>query len=322
MKRKRLCILVLVLCGLVHCTMLSVKIEALMTLKVVSVKSTDPPGFGMDSKLPVTVLYEDAEGQCIYDIVSGTGWEYGLQAKKSEGGFYIEDDQVFISSPNAKNQYVEFASGPLEDGIMIELVTQKTIEQDHFMVVDEETGQVQLISSRGKIYFIETQVRHELSIPETNRIYCLRDLQTFMKMIPLVAVLAVFMLVSIVLCIHSWRLSKKDRKGRLVMMNIGIVAVETVAFGCILLKMDLPSSLMPAKNIFNISHYIQEFSAANRALAKLTDAAAFETLSVFRQNMIAAGVILFVGVVLCIAAVVVERRVLHKLEGQAARQCD
>ena len=312
MKRKRLCILILVLWGLVHCTLLSVKVEALMTLKVVVVKSTATREFGQDSKLPITVLYEDDQGQCIYDIVSGTGWEYGLQAKKSETGFYIEDDNVFISSPNAKNQYVEFASGPIEDGLMIEPVTPKTIAQDHFLVMDEETGQVQLINTRGKVYFIESQVRHELSIPETDRIYCLRDLQTFIKMMPLVAVLAVFMLISVMLCIYSWCLSKKDGKGRLVAINLGIVAVETVGFWLILLKIDLPSSLLPVKNIFNISHYIQEFSAANRALEMLSDAAALETLSVFRGNMIAAGGILLVGVILCVAVIVVERRMIHK----------
>ena len=76
MKRRVLCIFVLILWGLVFCTMLSVRIEQLMIPEVVLTQADESelaPHIALDS------LFFDDTGMHLYRPREGTGWETGTR---------------------------------------------------------------------------------------------------------------------------------------------------------------------------------------------------------------------------------------------------
>ena len=73
MKRRVLCIFVLILWGLVFCTMLSVRIEQLMIPEVVLTQADESepsPHIALDS------LFFDDTGMHLYRPREGTGWAF------------------------------------------------------------------------------------------------------------------------------------------------------------------------------------------------------------------------------------------------------
>ena len=81
MKRRVLCIFVLILWGLVFCTMLSVRIEQLMIPEVVLTQADESepsPHIALDS------LFFDDTGMHLYRPREGTGWETGTRIYEEE----------------------------------------------------------------------------------------------------------------------------------------------------------------------------------------------------------------------------------------------
>ena len=81
MKRRVLCIFVLILWGLVFCTMLSVRIEQLMIPEVVLTQADESepsPHIALDS------LFFDDTGMHLYRPREGTGWETGTRLYEEE----------------------------------------------------------------------------------------------------------------------------------------------------------------------------------------------------------------------------------------------
>lgn len=81
MKRRVLCIFVLILWGLVFCTMLSVRIELLMIPEVVLTQADESepsPHIALDS------LFFDDTGMHLYRPREGTGWETGRAFMKKK----------------------------------------------------------------------------------------------------------------------------------------------------------------------------------------------------------------------------------------------
>ena len=108
MKRRVLCIFVLILWGLVFCTMLSVRIEQLMIPEVVLTQAdeSDPsPHMALDS------LVFDDTGMHLYRPREGTGWETGTRIYEEEiNNYSVGENQLDLKFFGC---YVRYASQPL-----------------------------------------------------------------------------------------------------------------------------------------------------------------------------------------------------------------
>ena len=92
MKRRVLCIFVLILWGLVFCTMLSVRIEQLMIPEVVLTQADEnepSPHIALDS------LFFDDTGMHLYRPREGTGWETGTRIYEEEiNNYSVGENQL------------------------------------------------------------------------------------------------------------------------------------------------------------------------------------------------------------------------------------
>lgn len=92
MKRRVLCIFVLILWGLVFCTLLSVRIEQLMIPEVVLTQADESepsPHIALDS------LFFDDTGMHLYRPREGTGWETGTRIYEEEiNNYSVGENQL------------------------------------------------------------------------------------------------------------------------------------------------------------------------------------------------------------------------------------
>lgn len=111
MKRRVLCIFVLILWGLVFCTMLSVRIEQLMIPEVVLTQADESelsPHIALDS------LFFDDTGMHLYRPREGTGWETGTRIYEEEiNNYSVGENQLDLKFFGS---YVRYASKPLRSG--------------------------------------------------------------------------------------------------------------------------------------------------------------------------------------------------------------
>lgn len=111
MKRRVLCIFVLISWGLVFCTMLSVRIEQLMIPEVVLTQADESepsPHIALDS------LFFDDTGMHLYRPREGTGWETGTRIYEEEiNNYSVGENQLDLKFFGS---YVRYASKPLRSG--------------------------------------------------------------------------------------------------------------------------------------------------------------------------------------------------------------
>ena len=93
MKRRVLCIFVLILWGLVFCTMLSVRIEQLMIPEWCSRKRMKANLPAHRARLPFLRRY----GHALYRPREGTGWETGTRIYEEEiNNYSVGENQALI----------------------------------------------------------------------------------------------------------------------------------------------------------------------------------------------------------------------------------
>ena len=91
MKKKALLIFTLIFWLVGACTFLSMKVEQEMIPQVTSMEPDRGAGWDKDPTLPADCIIEDENGQHVYSIYEGTGWEAGTRAAEVSGWFQMED---------------------------------------------------------------------------------------------------------------------------------------------------------------------------------------------------------------------------------------
>lgn len=337
MKRKVVCIFVLVFWALMVCTILSAGIEQQMTAQVTTITMSD---LSDTRKLPLDVLFYDEDGMHLYEVVKGSGWESGNRVQEIAPELYwIEEDGIAVTN-GSEYGYIQYASKPIASGDLVQIVNQYAGQEDSYLIVDasgteadmagteagmtetgvsaklwkdvsvaEQNEKALLLSMAGQQPYMEAQVRSVLAIPEGNTIYSLGDVRALFENIPLIAVLLALMIVSVTIWGYSCILSRKLKENKLLVAgNLVIGAILLEIFHRVTQAVQLPSSLLPGQNILKMEYYCSEFSEIFGILKDFSNIAAKETMEVFQRNMLLAGGIILSGMVVCAIFLLLEQR--------------
>ena len=290
MKRKVLCIFSLIAYLLLFCTCVSPAIQREMTIL------TDVKIIKRNTKVNGYVpAYAGTWGgeQRLYQIVEGSGWNTGNRVAEIPKKYYQDngvriDDTVLIPStriilhPGTPYTVIISASRTPQEGDLVEIAQDKTrsgeklilyfpegytpITQlsNNFTILQEgEHGM--LLDTRNLITpFFEHRTMEsfkDLLQAEGMRIYSYSDALSFLWQMPLLALAGGLLLAGGVLWGGACRMTNNTRRiGPVVGISaLAISAILLLIFG-ITWGIDLPASLIPSENIFQISHYVSEFS--------------------------------------------------------------
>lgn len=335
MKRRVLCIFILVFWALIVCTFLSIRIEELM-IPIISTTETDDRA--SDPTIPADALFYDDTGMHLYRAFNGSGWEEGLRANEVPANqYYVDGDELQL---DATGRYVWYATRDLRDGEVV--VIQEAFQYgddvwvavypegipdytltDEDMNTEAQTDTAMLISvKKASVPFMEDRAR---SFVETERddfyylqepnntFYSLTDLRQFMDSILLLGLLAAVLLFTVILWGCSFALSREAKENkRLLIQNAVIAAVLVLSIPLLLHFIDLPSSLLPQYHITDFSHYAAEFGelfSVLRAFAADGSSIAQEAIRHAQTRVVLAFVIAAAGIVVGVVFTLAE--ILH-----------
>lgn len=351
MKRKVLLAGCLIIWLLVCCTLLSARIEVLMTAHVVTVPNS---GLGAVS-LPMEALSYDESGYHLFDLIEGSGWESGLRAREREEDLYsievelgVEEDESddthkVSAIPRYNTRLISFSSRFLRDGEKVEEITGNQFGNDMYLaifpeMISEPTGlsaslQVEirrdnillLSDSAAPLPFLESRIRSTLyGSPELRpyispekaecmRVFSLSDLTRFSKALPYIFALFGLLLAPVVLWCGSCGLSRHRGSIGLLQTNLILTVLDGGCIPRLLDAIDLPSSLLPDRMIFDFAHYWDEFQLAFGTLRRLEDnGVAYQTCKAFDSAFCISVSILLIEGLLLLAVLTVEIVLLHK----------
>lgn len=228
MKRRVLCIFVLILWGLVFCTMLSVRIEQLMIPEVVLTQADESepsPHIALDS------LFFDDTGMHLYRPREGTGWETGTRIYEEEiNNYSVGENQLDLKFFGS---YVRYASKPLRSGDEISIKSDLENRDDTWLAIFPEgipqlsgaltpTAEAEnalllnvtdtpqpFMADRAKSTILPVT---ELANENAGSFYSLSDVKSFLSQLPLLAALLSLSLFVLILWVYSFVLSRKAKK--------------------------------------------------------------------------------------------------------------
>ncbi len=279
MKRSVLCIFSLVLYLLLACTMLSAKIEEEM-MPQVEVKTLKYKGTALS--FSPDVLFHDEQGDHFYHAADGSGWESGLRIQEFMPAQYYYDiyDQIAFSGTPQTYHFIMSASRQPIEGEKVHVVEEFDEIQDQYLFyypagLPEETWMpqfIQVISHRpntllvettqGRLPFFQHKAKtYSIAVSQADQVFSLSETRSFIQTLPSLVLVAILIISGIVLwgmtCVLSIQ-AKQNKKW--IYSNIGLI-VATLAVCSILLNyIDLPASLLPSTNIFDLNVYSETFS--------------------------------------------------------------
>ena len=346
MKKTVLCIFSLVAYLLVACTILCAEIEdTMMTHAIIKQES----GMEFEIKLQPSSIFEDMMGTHLYEMTEGVGWNTGLRAVEVPEGYY--NAEALSASSFGPWDYIMSASRQPREGerVMIwALQRDLTREEDTYLLyylmgildfeavveegyiseydyekamsgleILEQNEQSMLVRvERGTIPYTEQMAKTELSVLEGYdwRIYRIKDVEKLLSSLPLVALVIVTVVFPIVLWAYTCVLARKeDENAILIKINAGVIAGMLIVLLILMKIIDLPPSLMPLDNIFDMAHYSQTFGTIFSLLGGMSSGQSVLTLAGSMETVFY--VILAAGTVLTAAVVVVEGVVARKNRG-------
>lgn len=282
MKKKVIFLFAFLFWVLAVCTLLALRIEALMTPQVVLVDE-----YANMSALPEDCLFTNETGSHLFTVVEGSGWNSGTRTRKVQPEDYLLDgDKIALYT---YGDPVQYATKQPRDGYLVCVLKFSQKANDHWVVCSDETlnapentqeiaveqtfKDAALLAVQGMPSpFMPNQAKSTLaekwdSPPKGLTVYSLNDTESFLNALPLLAVLLAFLLVSLILWAYSCRLAKYPQKNKTALLvNGGIAAACFAALPFLLNGIKLPSSLLPQDNIFDFGHYSKEFSEIFGAL--------------------------------------------------------
>lgn len=346
MKKRVLYVSTLILYLLIACTIVSQKIEVEMHTQVEASIRRYTGYVGNPFSISLDALFEDEEGMHLYELVEGTGWQSGQCAQEIPTSVWQMNYRT-VSIPNAGRNYilVESASRLLRDGEEVEIVEVPGRGRDYVPFTDQylvcypegvpedfilpEASEIvaksdtALLLDMGDIIlpFFEQRAK-QLSDSmeyENCRVFSMTEVEDFLEQLPRAAVLGVYLLLPILIWMCSGLMIREpSRYKELLLINVGITLFFFLCAIGMLGQIDFPASLMPIDNIFDISHYVQEFELIVKAQSTLniTEKAVAVRLTEVK-NVIACilSVGMFAGVVLSAAEFFVVKKTAKSWSG-------
>ena len=301
MKKTAFCVFGLTLWMLALCTVLSVKIEALMTAEVVVFRPPDTGSY-IQVLLPIDVLFCEDGQEHVYTVMPASSWKKGNQIMELDSENFSVDYEWKRITAAYSEKYVLYSTKPLFAGSFVQSQNKKSYADDCYLalydggapalkqsrqglVLEAQTQDALLLSAKQVEHpFMEKQVWEKLAKIEDlsdyqgavewngakKRVYSLSDLELFLKNLPLVAVLLSFILLSSALLICSCLLVRDVPGNRKrLLANLILIVLLTIGIPVVVNAIHLPASLLPRRNILEWSHYTQELRQILGALNRL-----------------------------------------------------
>lgn len=316
MKRRVLCSLVLVLYLLAAATLLSRWIEAEMITQVQLREVPYEQYSGKTVELPFSSVFQEGTTFYLYEVVEGVGWEQGDRIQILPASNYRADMTNGIARLTCDRDYrvVRSASRFPKVGEKVQVLDDIRLTEDRYLAVykgsipepsDRPFGKLVygmeplaqsdhallLNAIRTNTPFLEHYIKGTSIITDAaKRIFSLSDVESFLKQLPLLAVLAALVIAPVELWAWSCRLLRRERWS-LVAVNAVLAAAAGILIYQLLGRIDLPSSLMPTENIFKLHYYAQELRTVADALRDLGNPAPdiFASMEAARQGVLRAG---------------------------------
>lgn len=297
MKRRVFCIVCLIVFVLSACTLFSLKIEKEMLIQV-EVKNIRGIGtWDQTVILPQTVLFEDAYGSHLYQVVEGIGWESGLRVEEMRKDDYkIDVEKGTVSLPGGSDYcFITTASRQPVPGELVEIIETKAVMPitDSFLFVypfgvpesyspanritvgeKSEKAVYATTQAAAEPFFEHKEMGNYQAMTGANwRIFSENTVASFWKQIPLLLILALLMLGVVLLWGFSFLVCTHTYSPKRVFLFSGAVSIGAlISIVVILSIIDLPSAMLPASNILHIHHYLNEYDIMISGLNSLPTA--------------------------------------------------
>lgn len=279
-KRKVMCIFSLVLYLLAACTILSDKIEEEMTTLVRVEKKTSSKRTGRSITLESRSIFIDEEGNHLYEVKEGSGWKnglriyevpsFGLDAMGGEVSLWGVRDYVFIRS----------ASRHPQEGELAEVVEGFETVNDQYLLyyhdgipnVRDFPSNTELIAQSDNAFLLDVKdaslpffphlVKTQTVVTDmADCIFSLTEAEMFLNELPKVACVFSLIFVGVGIWLVSCCLNiRKCKIASLGWLNITIVIASLCFVQWALKGIDLPASILPSNNIFQLDYYWAEYS--------------------------------------------------------------
>lgn len=328
MKRKVLCIFSLIGYLLLFCNVFAPMAQREMTVLVDAKEVRN--NVNLNTNLPA-YAYEWGEVEGLYHIVEGTGWNTGSRVDKIATQYYRIDEDIsgrathIVLAPGEYDVIISASRTPrvgdlVECAQIVESPDEKLIVylpeggqisgmlQNNFTVLQQGDKGILMDTMGVKMPYFEHRMQqafYNRIEAEGLRVYSYSDAESFLRQLPLLALMAGALFLGVVLWGGTCVLTKKPRSARLIWVNAGAMGITLLLLLLVSRWVDLPASLMPEDNILSIGHYLGEFSNMFAAMESLGD----QSLQNLSFWMIAASVaILLAGGVLGFVLLWLENR--------------
>lgn len=294
MKRNVLCVFSLIAYLLLFCNVFAPMAQREMAI-LVDVKEVRK-NVNLNTNLPAYASqWGETEG--LYHIVEGTGWNTGSRVAEIPSQYYRIDKDLegramhIVLAPGEYHVIVSASRTPqvgdlVENGEVAESPKEKLILylpegggitkplQNNFTVLREGEKGILMDTMGIKMPYFEHRMLQAFSgriNAEGMRVYSYSDAQSFLRQLPLLALMGGMLLLGVILWGGTWAMTKKQRPAGLLWINAGAMGMTLLLILLLSRAVDLPASFMPGDSILNIEHYLSEFSNVFTAMESVGD---------------------------------------------------
>lgn len=290
MKKRVLCLFSLILYLLCACTILSLKIEQEGMVEVESELRATSESRSATS-VRISSVYTDLEGDHMYQVVDGTGWETGLriaEISKSSWTLNINPNGLFYAQVSGGEDYRIVLAGSRQPqvGERVRMVETFTPVSDEYLglypsgvkqpleppsiltVAGVGENAVLFACEDAKLPFLPANIKtSSVTTDRARRIISLTEAEQLLRALPSVAVLGAVLLFGLVLWATTCCLSlRADRTRGLIWCNIALAVASLALLAYATTRFDLPSSMLPPKNLLQWRYYTEEYGQILAAL--------------------------------------------------------
>lgn len=300
MKRRVLCVFLIILYLLVVCTMLSAKIEEEMSTLVKVEKRTSSRQTGRSMTINIRAVYTDSEGDHLYEVREGEGWDNGLRTYDVPGfGINMVDGVATLYGPR-DYVFVRAASRQPRDGELATIVEEFETGKDMYLyyykhgvptewdlppyltVIAQSKNALLMENSEGAFPFLPHLAKTwTVTTDMADRVFSLTEADAFLTELPAVTKVFAILGCGIILLLFSWCLSVSMVENKwLIRINVILIIVSLAFFLFALSLIDLPASMLPSVNIFDFEYYREEFFLLSDLITQLEANYAFPSFCI------------------------------------------
>ena len=290
MKKRVLCFFSLILYLLCACTILSLKIEQEAMVEVeCELRATSESRSA--TSVRISSVYTDLEGDHMYQVVDGTGWETGLriaEIPKSSWTLNINPNGLFYAQVSGGEDYrIVFAgSRQPQAGERVRMVEDFVRTSDEYLglypsgvmqplepprtltVAAQGENAVLFACEDAQLPFLPANIKtSSVTTDRAQRIISLTEAEQLLRALPSAAVLGAVLLFGLILWAASccFGLRAEELRG-LICCNTVLIVVSLGVLAYAATRFDLPSSMLPPKNLLQWSYYTEEYAQILSAL--------------------------------------------------------